>query len=235
VRPFPAPATKSFRHTRAVAADGGDLAPTSTRTSQCVRSCAHPIGAKFLHPLRLPPRGATHEKEHCVCCCASMQQCTIRDVHPVPAALGTALAFIRLSCATAACLLRHPGTPLGTSTLKPKGWNYLRPRPRPESPALSALAIAPLDEVNRNTPLRRFASPPPVSDPSALKPGIRTNPLLCAPCRRVGSAVAERPGGGCAGSFLPVTLPVPTHRDRCGGGTGRLRGSRRPACFRRPR
>ncbi len=44
---------------------------TSTRTSQCVRSYVHPLGAKFLAPMHLPPRSATHEMEHCVYCCAS--------------------------------------------------------------------------------------------------------------------------------------------------------------------
>ncbi len=66
--PKPAPCTLPPRCTRKPQYG----APTSTRTSQYLRSCVDPCGAKPLAPLHLPPRLATHEAEHCVYCCASL-------------------------------------------------------------------------------------------------------------------------------------------------------------------
>jgi len=51
-----------------------------------------------------------------------------------------------------------PPAPLRTSTLDPKDVENLRLRSRCESPSLQPLTAMPIDQVNRNTPVPRFAS-----------------------------------------------------------------------------
>ncbi len=70
VRPFPAHIVNSLDDDF-VQPLRARLSPTSTRTSQYVQSYVHPVGAKPLPPLHLPPRPATHETEQRVYCCAS--------------------------------------------------------------------------------------------------------------------------------------------------------------------
>jgi len=72
-------------------------APTATRTSQYVRTCAHALGAKFLTALHLPSRPSTHETQRCVYCCASMQQCTIPWKMPRTASKGSATARLAVT------------------------------------------------------------------------------------------------------------------------------------------
>ncbi len=52
----------------------------------------------------------------------------------------------------------NPHTPLRTSTLEPKVVENLRPRPRCETTSHHALTDTPVCQVNRNTPVPRFAS-----------------------------------------------------------------------------